>query len=218
MFIDQSHLLRGTNRLPKKPPDKRIPEASRILSSSESKKDLADNLVQTLLKSKDFVTKLKTLAAHSGSSTEDSDQETAAIPSHVHKELMNHVHSLMAPMKMTLIDAVIERDGGFGFSVSDGLIEGGVYINQIQPDGPADKSGIQPFDKIVKVNGVNVKDYDCCKIKPLFTQTDKISMTVVRNPLALGDHQVATPTSQSNDVISSSQPIEEDDDPSRFIS
>jgi hypothetical protein len=151
MFIDQSHLLRGTNRLPKKPPDKRIPEASRILSSSESKKDLADNLVQTLLKSKDFVTKLKTLAAHSGSSTEDSDQETAAIPSHVHKELMNHVHSLMAPMKMTLIDAVIERDGGFGFSVSDGLIEGGVYINQIQPDGPADKSGIQPFDKIVKV-------------------------------------------------------------------
>jgi hypothetical protein len=71
---------------------------------------------------------------------------------------------------------------------------------------------------IPQVNGVNVKDYDCCKIKPLFTQTDKISMTVVRNPLALGDHQVATPTSQSNDVISSSQPIEEDDDPSRFIS
>lgn len=39
----------------------------------------------------------------------------------------------------------------FGFSVSDGLLEKGVYVNMIRPDGPADHSGLKPYDRILQV-------------------------------------------------------------------
>lgn len=39
----------------------------------------------------------------------------------------------------------------FGFSVSDGLLEKGVYVNMIRPDGPADQAGLKPFDRILQV-------------------------------------------------------------------
>lgn len=39
----------------------------------------------------------------------------------------------------------------FGFSVSDGLLEKGVYVNMIRPDGPADLAGLKPFDRILQV-------------------------------------------------------------------
>lgn len=39
----------------------------------------------------------------------------------------------------------------FGFSVSDGLLEKGVYVNMIRPAGPADQAGLKPFDRILQV-------------------------------------------------------------------
>lgn len=41
----------------------------------------------------------------------------------------------------------------YGFSVSDGLYERGVYINRIRSGGPADTVGLlKPFDRIMQVN------------------------------------------------------------------
>lgn len=41
----------------------------------------------------------------------------------------------------------------YGFSVSDGLYERGVYINRIRTGGPADMVGLlKPFDRIVQVS------------------------------------------------------------------
>lgn len=39
----------------------------------------------------------------------------------------------------------------FGFSVSDGLLEKGVFVNMIRPEGPADLAGLKPFDRILQV-------------------------------------------------------------------
>lgn len=40
----------------------------------------------------------------------------------------------------------------YGFSVSDGLYERGVFINRIRTGGPADKCGLlRPFDRIMQV-------------------------------------------------------------------
>jgi len=39
----------------------------------------------------------------------------------------------------------------FGFSVSDGLLEKGVFVNMIRPDGPADQAGLRPYDRILQV-------------------------------------------------------------------
>lgn len=44
----------------------------------------------------------------------------------------------------------------FGFSVSDGLLEKGVYVNMIRPDGPADQAGLKPFDRILQVQFVSL--------------------------------------------------------------
>lgn len=41
----------------------------------------------------------------------------------------------------------------FGFSISDGLYERGVFLNRIREGGPADKIGaLKPFDRIIRVN------------------------------------------------------------------
>lgn len=41
----------------------------------------------------------------------------------------------------------------YGFSVSDGLYERGVYINRIRTGGPADQvSVLKPYDRIIQVS------------------------------------------------------------------
>lgn len=52
-------------------------------------------------------------------------------------------------MQVTLRKDLDTRD--FGFSVSDGLLEKGVFVNMIRPDGPADQAGLKPFDRILQV-------------------------------------------------------------------
>lgn len=46
----------------------------------------------------------------------------------------------------------------FGFSVSDGFLEKGVYVNMIRPDGPADRAGLQPYDRILQVKTKKASD------------------------------------------------------------
>lgn len=55
---------------------------------------------------------------------------------------------------------VIKKDlesRDFGFSISDGLLEKGVYVNMIRPDGPADKAGLKSFDRILQVRFISTK-------------------------------------------------------------
>uniref|UniRef100_A0A672MFX7 Glutamate receptor-interacting protein 2-like n=1 Tax=Sinocyclocheilus grahami TaxID=75366 RepID=A0A672MFX7_SINGR len=73
----------------------------------------------------------------------------------------------------------------FGFSVSDGLLEKGVYVNMIRPDGPADKAGLRPYDRILQVNHARTRDFDCCLAVPLITEAgEHLQLVISRNPLA----------------------------------
>ncbi|XP_047474021.1 glutamate receptor-interacting protein 2-like isoform X4 [Penaeus chinensis] len=74
----------------------------------------------------------------------------------------------------------------FGFSVSDGLYEKGVYINRIRKGGPADRSGmLQPYDRILQVNDTRTHDFDCCLTVPLMAAAgDRLVLVVSRNPHA----------------------------------
>uniref|UniRef100_A0A7N5ZS70 PDZ domain-containing protein n=1 Tax=Anabas testudineus TaxID=64144 RepID=A0A7N5ZS70_ANATE len=73
----------------------------------------------------------------------------------------------------------------FGFSVSDGFLEKGVYVNMIRPDGPADRAGLKPYDRILQVNHVRTRDFDCCLAVPLITEAgDRLELVISRNPLA----------------------------------
>uniref|UniRef100_A0A8C7M8N0 Glutamate receptor interacting protein 2a n=1 Tax=Oncorhynchus kisutch TaxID=8019 RepID=A0A8C7M8N0_ONCKI len=79
--------------------------------------------------------------------------------------------------------------GDFGFSVSDGLLEKGAYVNMIRPDGPADQAGLKPYDRILQVNRVRTRDFDCCLTVPLITEAgDSLDLVIRRNPLAQADN------------------------------
>ncbi|XP_057212069.1 glutamate receptor-interacting protein 2a isoform X2 [Triplophysa rosa] len=72
----------------------------------------------------------------------------------------------------------------FGFSVSEGLLDKGVYVNMIRPDGPADQAGLRPFDRILQVNHARTRDFDCCLAVPLITEAgEPLQLVISRNPL-----------------------------------
>ncbi|GAB6020230.1 hypothetical protein CHUAL_002950 [Chamberlinius hualienensis] len=88
--------------------------------------------------------------------------------------------------RVTLFKDSVYED--FGFSLSDGLYERGVYVNRIRPGGPADMGGIlKPFDRILQVNDTKTHDFDCCLTVPLIAAAgDRINLVVVRNPSTSG--------------------------------
>ncbi|XP_063226924.1 glutamate receptor-interacting protein 1 [Bacillus rossius redtenbacheri] len=70
----------------------------------------------------------------------------------------------------------------FGFSVSDGLYERGVFINRIRKGGPADiTNNLKPYDRIIQVNDSQTLDYDCCMTVPLIASAgDKLNLVITR--------------------------------------
>ncbi|KAM4021567.1 glutamate receptor-interacting protein 2 isoform 2-T2 [Anomaloglossus baeobatrachus] len=88
-------------------------------------------------------------------------------------------------LKVTVMKDLETDD--FGFSVSDGLLEKGVYVNMIRPGGPADRSGLQPCDRILQVNHVRTRDFDCCLAVPLLSDAgDRLDLVISRKSLSTG--------------------------------
>lgn len=68
----------------------------------------------------------------------------------------------------------------FGFSVSDGLYERGVYINRLRPGGPCD-GVLRPYDRILRVNEASTEDCDCCLTVPLIAAAGpRLDLTIAR--------------------------------------
>lgn len=82
--------------------------------------------------------------------------------------------------QVTLFKDTVYED--FGFSISDGLYERGVFVNNIRKGGPADLSGmLKRYDRIIQVNNTRTDDSDCCLTVPLVASAgDKITLTVER--------------------------------------
>ncbi|XP_069499511.1 glutamate receptor-interacting protein 2 isoform X2 [Ambystoma mexicanum] len=104
------------------------------------------------------------------------------------KPTKEDLQEMMSPTPLELHKITLLKDpevDDFGFSVSDGLLEKGVYVNMIRPDGPADRSGLQPYDRVLQVNHVRTRDFDCCLAVPLISEAgDKLDLVISRNPLA----------------------------------
>uniref|UniRef100_A0A3Q3PZ74 PDZ domain-containing protein n=1 Tax=Monopterus albus TaxID=43700 RepID=A0A3Q3PZ74_MONAL len=106
--------------------------------------------------------------------------------------------------KLTLEKASDLED--FGFSVSDGLLDRGVYVNNIRPGGPAECGGLQAYDRILQINHVRTRDFDCCLVVPLIAESpNRLELVISRNPTSsslLANHTEGTTNSSH-----SSQPI-----------
>ena len=129
---------------------------------------MVNQFTNTLLQSKKFVDKLNELA-QPGSSDPDSDSDPGQhqkkqykLDPHVREQVKDHVKSIMAPAHMEMISVRLVKTGGetqFGFTVSDGLLEPGIYISQLRPGGPAELSGnLKPYDRIMQAS-----EYDSLK-------------------------------------------------------
>ncbi|XP_065571897.1 glutamate receptor-interacting protein 2-like isoform X3 [Artemia franciscana] len=91
------------------------------------------------------------------------------------------------PPDCEIYHVLLEKDSvyeDFGFSVSDGLYEKGVFVNRIRKGGPAEASGIlKPFDRILQVNNTRTHDFDCCLTVPLIASAgEKMTLVVMRHP------------------------------------
>ncbi|XP_073951344.1 glutamate receptor interacting protein isoform X2 [Choristoneura fumiferana] len=91
----------------------------------------------------------------------------------------------LSPARGSIHHVILYKDAiydDYGFSVSDGLYERGVYINRIRKGGPADIVGLlRPFDRILQVNGTRTVDYDCCLTVPLIAAAgDRLEIIVQR--------------------------------------
>ncbi|XP_074505648.1 glutamate receptor-interacting protein 2 isoform X7 [Sebastes fasciatus] len=107
------------------------------------------------------------------------------------RRIKEEMQGILSPTPLELHKVCVIKDpeiDDFGFSVSDGFLEKGVYVNMIRPDGPADRAGLKPYDRILQVNHVRTRDFDCCLAVPLITEAgDRLELVISRNPLANDD-------------------------------
>ncbi|CAB4068880.1 GRIP [Lepeophtheirus salmonis] len=92
----------------------------------------------------------------------------------------------LRPIPMEVHKIILFKDKvyeDFGFSVSDGLYDKGIYINRIRKGGPAHSCELlQPFDRILQINDTRTHEFDCCLAVPLIAAAgDKIELLVTRS-------------------------------------
>ncbi|XP_070557993.1 glutamate receptor-interacting protein 1-like isoform X2 [Ptychodera flava] len=103
--------------------------------------------------------------------------------------LQEPLQDLYSPTPIELHKVTLFKDhdyDDFGFSVSDGLYERGVYVNSVRSGGPAAVSGnVRAYDRILQVNHTRTRDFDCCMVVPLIAEAEeRLELVISRNPLA----------------------------------
>ncbi|XP_050452798.1 glutamate receptor-interacting protein 1 isoform X2 [Cataglyphis hispanica] len=109
----------------------------------------------------------------------DSGQLDLSIPSYPGvQECGDSDHKAQQIVHVSLHKDPVYED--FGFSVSDGLYERGVYINRLRPGGPCDGI-LRPYDRILRVNETSTEDCDCCLTVPLIAAAGpRLDLTIAR--------------------------------------
>ncbi|ESN96629.1 hypothetical protein HELRODRAFT_153427, partial [Helobdella robusta] len=94
------------------------------------------------------------------------------------------------PTPIELLKVVISKakdKEDFGFSLSDGVFEKGVYVGAVRAKGPA-STKLKPFDRILQaffylVNNIKSKDMECSQLVPLIASSgNTLELVITRNP------------------------------------
>ncbi|GAB1597596.1 glutamate receptor-interacting 1-like isoform X11 [Argonauta hians] len=98
------------------------------------------------------------------------------------------VQTIFSPTPIELHKFKIKKETAtedFGFSLSEGMYEKGVYISAVRPGSLAEKSGLLQYDRILQVNNVKTRDFDCRLVVPVIAEAGScLELVVSRNPLA----------------------------------
>ncbi|KAM8974564.1 glutamate receptor-interacting protein 1 isoform 2-T2 [Pelodytes ibericus] len=104
------------------------------------------------------------------------------------RKMKQEMKEIMSPTPVELHKVSLFKDSDredFGFSVADGLLEKGVYVKNIRPNGPGDVAGLKSYDRLLQVNHVRTRDFDCCLVVPLIAESgNKLDLVISRNPIA----------------------------------
>ncbi|KAM8803006.1 glutamate receptor-interacting protein 1 isoform 4-T4 [Rhynchonycteris naso] len=104
------------------------------------------------------------------------------------RKMKHEIKEIVSPTPVELHKVTLYKSSDmedFGFSVADGLLEKGVYVKNIRPAGPGDLGGLKPYDRLLQVNHVRTRDFDCCLVVPLIAESgNKLDLVISRNPLA----------------------------------
>ncbi|XP_036918994.1 glutamate receptor-interacting protein 1 isoform X8 [Sturnira hondurensis] len=104
------------------------------------------------------------------------------------RKMKQEIKEVVSPTPVELHKVTLYKSSDmedFGFSVADGLLEKGVYVKNIRPAGPGDLGGLKPYDRLLQVNHVRTRDFDCCLVVPLIAESgNKLDLVISRNPLA----------------------------------
>ncbi|KAI4897643.1 hypothetical protein NFI96_025727 [Prochilodus magdalenae] len=105
------------------------------------------------------------------------------------RKMKQEIKDIMSPNPVELHKVSLMKESDledFGFSVSDGLLEKGVYVNNIRPGGPAEVGGLKPYDRLLQINHVRTRDFDCCLVVPLIAESgNKLDLVISRNPVSM---------------------------------
>lgn len=107
------------------------------------------------------------------------------------QEVEEQLQNIFTPTPIELCRITLYKyseSENFGFSLSDGVYEKGVYISAIRPGGPAEKCGnLLPFDRILQINDFKLQEQDCSEAIPMIARSgNELSLVISRNPLAFG--------------------------------
>ncbi|XP_028809862.1 glutamate receptor-interacting protein 1 isoform X12 [Denticeps clupeoides] len=103
------------------------------------------------------------------------------------RKMKQEIKDIMSPTPVELHKVSLFKESDmedFGFSVSDGMLEKGVYVNNIRPGGPAEMAGLSSYDRLLQINHVRTRDFDCCLVVPLIAESgNKLDLVISRNPV-----------------------------------
>ncbi|KAL0967250.1 hypothetical protein UPYG_G00249820 [Umbra pygmaea] len=102
------------------------------------------------------------------------------------RKMKQEMKDVMSPTPVELHKVSLFKESDledFGFSVSDGLLDKGVYVNNIRPGGAAEVGGLKSYDRLLQINHVRTRDFDCCLVVPLIAESgNKLDLVISRNP------------------------------------
>ncbi|XP_054624836.1 glutamate receptor-interacting protein 1 isoform X7 [Dunckerocampus dactyliophorus] len=102
------------------------------------------------------------------------------------KKMRQEVNDILNQNPVELHKLTVEKSSDledFGFSVSDGVLDRGVYVNNIRAGGAAERSGLRAYDRLLQINHVRTRDFDCCLVVPLIAESpNRLELVISRNP------------------------------------
>ncbi|XP_067111033.1 glutamate receptor-interacting protein 1 [Osmerus mordax] len=116
------------------------------------------------------------------SSTLPSDPGRKAFALRKMRQEISDILAPPTPVELHKVSLEKESDlEDFGFSVSDGLLEKGVYVSNLRPGGPAELGGLKSYDRLLQINHVRTRDFDCCLVVPLIAESgNKLELVISR--------------------------------------